>query len=69
VGERTKNLWEVLSSCGWQGAQTEEYYEAMMRSTPYLSWWADKPREIVKMLRAKLKRIPVGSRSEGQILL
>jgi hypothetical protein len=26
-------------------------------STTYLSWWADKPREIVKTLRVKLKRI------------
>lgn len=54
---RERFLWDVLSSCGWQGEQTEVPFDMPMLSTTYLSWWADKPREIVKTLRAKLKRI------------
>jgi hypothetical protein len=55
---REEFLWEVLSSCGWMGERTEEPFDSIPGlSTTYLSWWADKPREIVKTLRAKPKRI------------
>jgi hypothetical protein len=47
-------LYEVLSSCGLGGLRTEEDFDALMRSTTYLSWWAPKPREIVEKFTAKL---------------
>jgi len=52
-------LDEVLFSCGWLGDRTEEAfdYPQFCSSTTYLSWWALKPREIVKKFRAKLRRI------------
>jgi hypothetical protein len=54
---REEFLYEVLSSCGWQGEKTEVQFDMPMLSTTYLSWWAFKPREIVKRFRAKLRRI------------
>jgi hypothetical protein len=54
---REEFLDDVLFSCGWGGQRTEDVYEALMRSTTYLSWWASKPSEIAKRLRAKLRRI------------
>jgi hypothetical protein len=52
-------LDEVLFSCGWLGDRTEEPfdYPPICASTIYLSWWAFKPREIVKKFRARLRRI------------
>jgi hypothetical protein len=50
-------LYEVLSSCGLGGLRTEEDFDALMRSTTYLSWWAPKPREIVEKFTAKLRRM------------
>ena len=52
-----KFLWEVLSSCGWQGDQTDVPFNMPTLSTTYLSWWALKPREVVKRFRTKLRRI------------
>jgi hypothetical protein len=49
-------LWEALHEYGNLG-RTEEPFERLMMSTTYLSWWADKPRDIVKKFRAKLRSI------------
>ena len=54
---RERFLWEVLSSCGWQGDQTDVPFNMPTLSTTYLSWWALKPREVVKRFRTKLRRI------------
>ena len=48
-------LWELLSACGWLGDQTEEDFEALMRSTRYVSWWSARPSAIVKTLRRTLQ--------------
>ena len=48
-------LWELLSACGWLGDQTETYFEALMRSTKYVSWWSARPSAVVKTLRRTLK--------------
>ena len=48
-------LWELLSGCGWLGDQTERYFEALMRSTTYVSWWSARPSAIVKTLRRTLQ--------------
>jgi hypothetical protein len=53
---REEFLDDVLFSCGWGGQRTEEDYEAFMRSTTYLNWWASNPSEIVKRVKAKLQR-------------
>jgi len=50
-------LDDVLSECGWLGERTEEPFERLMMSTTYQSWWADKPRDVVKKFRAKLRSI------------
>jgi hypothetical protein len=49
-------LWEVLSKYG-DLHRTEEEFNVPLRSTTYLSWWASKPREIVKKFRAKLRSL------------
>ena len=51
--------WKVfLFSCGWNGERTEEPFDsAPGLSTTYLSWWAFKPREIIKRFRARLRKI------------
>jgi hypothetical protein len=60
-------LDEVLSSCGWDGDRTEELFDSISgQSTTYLSWWAAKPREIVKKFRAKLQTLLLEARPSAR---
>jgi hypothetical protein len=49
-------LWEVLSEYGYL-RRTEEEFSVQFTTTKYLSWWADKPRDIVKKFRTKLRSV------------
>ena len=57
-GTPGRSSW-TMSSPAAAGAVKglEEDFEALMRSTTYLSWWASKPSEIVERFRAKLRKI------------
>lgn len=55
---REKFLAGALANCGWLGERTESLIDSFPgMSGMYISWWALKPREIVKRFRAKLRKI------------
>ena len=62
---REEFLDDFLFSCGWGGQRTEEDYEAFMRSTTYLNWWASNPSEIVKRVQGETPKDAVG-RQQGK---
>jgi hypothetical protein len=51
---------ELLNGCG-RIEKTKEDYEALMRSTTYVSWWTSDPSEIVERFRGNLRMILLGA--------
>jgi hypothetical protein len=54
---RDEFLDYALFKCGWPGDRTEREITIPMKSIKILSWWAFKPRDIVKKFRKRLQRI------------